>query len=458
MPNLNLLADDQLPHVEADATYRYLGIAERATFSAAEMRTGVCSEFLRRIKLVCNTALNSINLVRAINAFAVPVVLYSLPLLHWTKADVAGLDRLLRRQLVSCQAHHPRASTLRLYLPRREGGRGFLSIETLAHRGEVRLARYMSGNQDTQLVGILQAHQLSLPPSRSIHHRAMKFLEELGIALPAATKSSVRLAISRRGMSELQDRPLQGQFWRRLNGSGLDASLSLAWLNSPSLRREAEGTIVAAQEQMLATRNFSARISRQIPVADDLCRCCGAPGETLDHLLGCCPALARTSYITRHDSVVRALHWGICKGHGRPDLAASPGRHRLESLVVLPDGVKLFWETTIPTSRHLSANRPDLVIRSRSSVQLVDVSVPLDINVSNKASEKRTKYQPLCQEICRLWSVGTCTVIPIIVGALGGLHSNAPELLKELCPMSVAVLQQWALLGSVAILRTVLHK
>ena len=286
----------------------------------------------------------------------------------------------------------------------------------------------------------------------------MKFLEELGIALPAATKSSVRLAISRRGMSELQDRPLQGQFWRRLNGSGLDASLSLAWLNSPSLRREAEGTIVAAQEQMLATRNFSARISRQIPVADDLCRCCGAPGETLDHLLGCCPALARTSYITRHDSVVRALHWGICKGHGRPDLAASPGRHRLEPLVVLPDGVKLFWETTIPTSRHLSANRPDLVIRSRSSVQLVDVSVPLDINVSNKASEKRTKYQPLCQEICRLWSVGTCTVIPIIVGALGGLHSNAPELLKELCPMSVAVLQQWALLGSVAILRTVLHK
>ena len=90
---------------------------------------------------------------------------------------------------------------------------------------------------------------------------------------------------------------------------------------------------------MLATRNFSARISRQIPVADDLCRCCGAAGETLDHLLGCCPALARTSYITRHDSVVRPLHWGICKGHGRPELAASPGRHRLEPLVILPDGV-----------------------------------------------------------------------------------------------------------------------
>ena len=271
-----------------------------------------------------------------------PVILYSLPLLHWTKADVAGLDHLLRHQLVSCQAHHPRASSLRLYLPRREGGRGFLSIETLAHRGEVRLARYMSCNQDTPLIGILRAHQLSLPPTRSIHHRAMKFLEELGVALPVAIKSSVRLAISRRDMSELQDRPLQGQFWRRLNGSGLDASLPLAWLSSPSLRREAEGTIVAAQEQMLATRNFSARISRQIPVADDLCRRCGAPGETLDHLLGCCPALARTSYITRHDSVVRALHWGICKGHGWPELAASPGRHRLEPLVVLPMALSCF--------------------------------------------------------------------------------------------------------------------
>ena len=171
--------------------------------------------------MVCNTALNSINLVRAINAFAVPVILYSLPLLHWIKADVAGLDRLLRHQLMSCQAHHPRASTLRLYLPRREGGRGFLSIETLAHRGEVRLARYMSCNHDTPLIGILRAHQFSLPPTRSIHHRAIKFLEELGVALPVATKSSVRLAISRHDMSEPQDRPLQGQFWRRLNGSQL---------------------------------------------------------------------------------------------------------------------------------------------------------------------------------------------------------------------------------------------
>ena len=459
MPDLiSLDQQSSFSHLATDASYRYLGLAERAVFAVQDMRSAIRKEFKSRLRRIAKTFLNSVNFVKAVNAFAMPVVLYSLALLDWPKAEVEELDRLLRRELVLCRAHHPKASTLRLYLPRSSGGRGFLSVEHLRWRTEIRIARYLDKSRHIPLLDILREYQLHLPPTKSLIHRAEQHLEDLGLQLEAASKSSVRSAVHNRLRAELQDRPLQGRYWRRLASSGLDMRLSLAWLASPSLRREAEGSIIAAQEQMVMTRNFYAHVMKSIPLAEDVCRRCGAVGETLDHVLGCCPVLAKSAYIKRHNLVVRALHWAICKHRDLPGLASSAGRHTVDAMVEFPDGGRLLWEVDIPTDNSLSANRPDLVLRDRDVAILIDVSVPLDVNVVPKGEEKISKYEPLRLEVCRLWALKSCAVRPVIVGALGGVAFDAPDHLKRLCGSSTTVytLQQWALLGSLSIIRSVI--
>ena len=49
--------------------------------------------------------------------------------MSWTKRELAELDRKTRKLLIIHGALHPRSNVSRLYLPRREGGRGLISTE-----------------------------------------------------------------------------------------------------------------------------------------------------------------------------------------------------------------------------------------------------------------------------------------------------------------------------------------
>ena len=61
------------------------------------------------------------------------MVQYFLGALKWSQRDLRGLDRVTRRILRKYQAQH-HASVARVYLPRRNGGRGLQSIKMLYER------------------------------------------------------------------------------------------------------------------------------------------------------------------------------------------------------------------------------------------------------------------------------------------------------------------------------------
>ena len=329
----------------------------------------------------------------------------------------------------------------------------------MLQRARIRLFNYLSANQDIPILGAVYRHHVRLPQTKSIVHQALRHLQELDLQPEQASKTVVKKRIAQQAFGQLRERPLQGQYWRRLASSGLNIDLTCRWLASPTLKRETEGFLIAAQEQMVQTNNFRAHISHSIPVDQDRCRRCKAPGETIDHVLGACPTLAPTLYVERHNRVVKYLHWSICRFSPVPGLAPSPASHHLEHSTALPSGGCLLWEVPIPTDLQVQANRPDLVLRTTGKVMLIDVSIPLDCNVGQKEEEKVRKYQPLAREIRRLWNLDhTPTVVPVVVGALGGLSDQLPSSLKSLCgpKCNAAVIQQQAILGSLNILRSVL--
>lgn len=446
-----------IDHLQPENDYQYLGIAESAHFNNAKMKDKTKCEFSRRLKLICQTQLSAIHMVKAINTYVVPIVLYTLPAVDWNKADIAVLDRMTRKELRMQGAHHPKASAIRVHLPRDIGGRGVLSISHLQQRTIVRLARYLQQHQQIPQLEAVRRHHEALPPSKSIMKRANEILVELDIpSLQAATKEVTKAAVHKRDLARLRQMPLHGQYWTRLEQSDLDVKLSMQWMRSPSLRPTTESNVIAIQDQVLQTRNYRAYVIKDLPTSSDMCRVCSEPGETLDHVIGSCSALARTAYIRRHDSVVKLVHWALSRRLRLP-CGETPHTHQLQH-VAENDEHKLLWEVPIPTDIRLRSNRPDLVIRSGKKVQLLDISIPLDINVTVKYADKKGKYTALAVELRRIWGAEEVDIVPIIIGALGGATKQSWETINAMCNphLRAEQLQQQAILGTLQIVKQVL--
>ena len=64
----------------------------------------------------------------------------------------------------------------------------------------------------------------------------------------------------------------------------------------------------------------------------------------------------------------------------------------------------------------IGARRPDIVIIDNEDKNcfIVDITIPGDLRLSEKESEKVEKYQGPKREITRMWNLKKCSVIPII--------------------------------------------
>ena len=111
-----------------------------------EMKDKVRTDYLRRVKLLVKSELYAGNLVKGINTWAIGVVRYSAGVLDWTKEDLRQMDVKTRKMLTLCGAFHKRGSVGRLYLKRKEGGRGLISVEDCVRQEEAGLSTCVHGS------------------------------------------------------------------------------------------------------------------------------------------------------------------------------------------------------------------------------------------------------------------------------------------------------------------------
>ena len=76
--------------------------------------------------------------------------------------------------------HHPNADIDRLYLKRKEGGRGLLQIEAAYKVEIINIAEYLNTNyKEDHFVNIVKSHESTQPNMNSIINTAAKITEEL---------------------------------------------------------------------------------------------------------------------------------------------------------------------------------------------------------------------------------------------------------------------------------------
>ena len=135
---------DKIRTLEENETYKYLGILEADTIKQVEMKDKIRKEYLRRTRKLLERKLSSI---KGINTGAVPLVRYLRSFLKRTRDELKQMDQRTRKLMTMHKALHPRDDVDRLYVSRKEGGRGLDSIEDSVDASIQRLEDYIEKHE-----------------------------------------------------------------------------------------------------------------------------------------------------------------------------------------------------------------------------------------------------------------------------------------------------------------------
>jgi hypothetical protein len=121
-----LTNNTEIQELEQGKTYKYLGIEERKGIQRQQVKDRLKQEYNRRLRMILKSELNARNKITATGALAVPVLRYSFGIINWRLEEIKQIDRKTRKMLKMYKMHHPKADTDRLYVKRKEGGRGLV--------------------------------------------------------------------------------------------------------------------------------------------------------------------------------------------------------------------------------------------------------------------------------------------------------------------------------------------
>ena len=177
------------------------------------MELNVLKEYIGRLRKVLKSKLNGGNLVRGVNTWAVFLLRYSPAFASWRKSELQAIDRKTRKLFTIYGALHPKSDVDRLYIPRKEGGRGLISIEDCVELGIRGLEVYFHGSEE-RLIQAAKGDKID------------------GLEAASALKRSK----NEKRLEDWEKKVLHGQYLRQTKEVRSDQSW--AWLQNGDLKRE----------------------------------------------------------------------------------------------------------------------------------------------------------------------------------------------------------------------------
>ena len=131
-------------------SYKYLGILEADKFLEEKMKLNVSKQYIRRLRKVLKSKLNGGNLVRGVKTWSVCQSRCSTAFVSFRKNELQSIDRKrkTRKLFTRYGALHPKSDVDRLYIPRKEGGRGLISIDDCVELAIRCMEIYVYGSEE----------------------------------------------------------------------------------------------------------------------------------------------------------------------------------------------------------------------------------------------------------------------------------------------------------------------
>ena len=128
--------------------------------------------------------------------------------MDWTKEETEELDRWTRKQLIAGRALHPKSNVMRIYIKRRYGGRGLISVEECC-AAELRSIDFYLANSEEELLKVVAR------------------LEKLGKD-KIESKKDYNKRIEQEKTDQLRSMKLHGQFERDTDDKKIRKIMALA--------------------------------------------------------------------------------------------------------------------------------------------------------------------------------------------------------------------------------------
>ena len=222
---------DRIRTLEENETYKYLGILEADTIKQVQMKDIIRKEYLRRTRKLHETKLSSRNLIKGINTWVVPLVRYSRNFLKWSREELKQMDQRTRKQMTMHKALQFRDDVDRLYVSKKEGGRGLASIDDTADASIQRLEDYIE-----------------------------KYERGLITTIRVNTEITINERMTTTRKQKLEGKQLYGRFKLLINN--ISHQKTWTWLKKGNLKRETESLLIAAQDNAIRSNHTKARIDK----------------------------------------------------------------------------------------------------------------------------------------------------------------------------------------------------
>ena len=225
------------------------------------------------------------------------------------------------------KALHPKDDVDRLYVSRKEGGRGLAIVEDSFDTSLQRLKDYIE-KHERGLITVIRNNTDNTIDNRMTTTRKQKW----------------------------EGKQLHGRFKRLIT-----------WVKKGNFKRETEYLQMAAQNSAIRTNHIKVRIDKM--QQNSKCRLCSDRDETINHIISECSNFTQ-EYKARHDWVGKVIYWEIRKKF-QFDQANKWYMHN-PAPVLENDTHKLLWHFDIQTDHLIFARRLDLKIinKKRKSAKL----------------------------------------------------------------------------------------
>ena len=447
-----------LNELKSEDSYKYLGMDEDIAYRGEINKERTKKEYFRRVKKIWRSELYSKNKITAHNIFATPIFTLTFGILDWTKEEIHQIDIKTRKILTFTGNFHRNSSVDRLYMMRTDGGRGLNSIYDIFVTRMIALHRHLEeASEKNQYIKLVLCHERN-----GLVRVANEFMGALGVT-GNQTKISVEAknAIKKQHKEAYQEKSQHGFVHRQQTTSdGYNKQLTNKWLTNPNMISHTEGYIFAIQEQEIYTRALKAkREHADDPTFNKRCRFCNSKTEDIFHLLCSCSYLSASMYLPmRHDEVAKEVYNAIIRHH-YPDHP-----HTLPLTVWKRAHLEIWWDTHITTTPRVKHNKPDMIIWNNRDMTcaIVDICVPLDMNVHAQEKTKRDTYGPLIVGLLRHYPQFKFEVVPLVIGATGLVTNSLKTNLKILLcrdsevEQAIVKMQRKALVGSMRVLKSAL--
>jgi len=432
--------------------YKFLGCEQANGIDVAKVLARVKDEIAKRMDNLLETKLSDKNLMKAINSHVLPVAGYIMNVCKISETDLTELDMIIKRKLRGKMAHGRICSDERLYMHRRNGGRGLKSLREIYRETKTRIACYLALS-DNEWMNVVWRYERS-KDNWSLKKEVERHWQEIGEVLEIG-ENEVRLngavvdgswrvvkeklkkvwkersAIKKK--ERLVGKEMQGKAYARFD------SECHHWLNS-NIEPQKVSSIIEMQERMVETRAW--KRARGIDVESDMCRLCGKVKESVDHILAGCEKLAGSDYLRRHNNalMVFAIEWGKSKGLVEKDTKWYEMNWK-QGTMLENKKAKLIWDFEFKVRKTTRARRPDLVLEDleEKKIFIVDMACPMEENVEDTRRVKLDKYRQVAFEMRERRRGFKVWIVPLVIGAFGGGCERVFKELKDLLPAQKAV-------------------